>query len=165
MSARLVRFRRGVGGATCGCGSNGSFAAKDFEHDNAAGRAFPFDCFPSVLHHLFNSLDDLFLCFAFNAISFRHKISGNSVGGGSCYRQLVKVLFLCKCFVIRLYDGFSHFLPLFALFSVKTVFLVRSLALFRWRFGGGRAEIGYGGGLCNRLFGCGGIRVRRSRPM
>jgi len=49
------------------------FAPKDFEHDRAASGAFALDCLATVLHQLLDGIDNLFLCFALNAISFGHK--------------------------------------------------------------------------------------------
>ena len=54
----------------------GSLSSQNLEHDRAAGRAFAFDGFPTVLHRFLNGLSDLFFRFALNAITFGHKKPG-----------------------------------------------------------------------------------------
>ena len=55
-------------------GADGRLAAKDLKHHHAAGRTLAFDGFAPVLHGFFHGLGNFFFCFAFNTISFRHKI-------------------------------------------------------------------------------------------
>src|SRR5208283_4749459 len=55
--------------------TGGGFAAQNLEHHRATGRAFALDRLAPVFHRLFNAVGDFLLGFAFNAISFGHKIS------------------------------------------------------------------------------------------
>lgn len=80
----------------------GCFSTKNLEHDGAARWALAFNGFAAVFHGFFDSIDNVLLRLAFDAVTFSHKRlallepfgqarqSGRNLRGGDSKRQLGK---------------------------------------------------------------------------